>query len=182
MPKLRWKYTGKEKKTESTGVKLWKPKSESNEEVPDKQVLCPGVWVEDTDTQNTASPVDPSSNATDNTDSSLGESCNCNTCTSTQAPDVTSSRVTLNEQDDRLYVEYCDRGTLHDEIARYITLATSVPDAFIWTVFRSLALEVKHCHCGPADRDTPWDQIMHRDIIPTNIFLSSPPPAVIRQR
>lgn len=75
---------------------------------------------------------------------------------------------------DRLYIEYCDQGTLADYIERFITLGIPVPQHFVLNVFMSLAKAIRHCHYGPdMTQADGWDTIIHRDIIPSNIFLSS---------
>lgn len=79
---------------------------------------------------------------------------------------------------DRLYIEYCDQGTLEDYIERFIDLDIPVPKHFVENVFMSLAKAIRHCHYGPIEaQDDPqaegWDPIIHRDIILTNVFLNS---------
>lgn len=71
---------------------------------------------------------------------------------------------------DRIYMEYCDRGTLEDLFwpGAYCTPA----EPFILSVFRDLTAAVKHLQYGsPGAND--WDPIIHRDIKPSNVFLTT---------
>jgi serine/threonine protein kinase len=51
-----------------------------------------------------------------------------------------------------------------------------IPESFVWQVFESLVSAVQYLHHGPYPYNTAafdWDPISHRDIISSNIFLTS---------
>ncbi|KAI9682407.1 MAG: hypothetical protein M1817_000461 [Caeruleum heppii] len=80
-----------------------------------------------------------------------------------------------------LYTEWCDQGNLEDVICRYRRQQQFVPEAFIRHVFTSVANALAYIHYGirdtsrltTASRAADWQTILHRDLKPGNIFLSS---------
>lgn len=92
-----------------------------------------------------------------------------------------------------LYMEYCDLGSLHTMIVRYLhhqqpPSTVCVPEAFIWHILHSLASALQYLHWGidksdskgpPGPKFAPnWYAVLHRDIKPDNILFRTvaPPP------
>ncbi|PSN68141.1 kinase-like protein [Corynespora cassiicola Philippines] len=78
---------------------------------------------------------------------------------------------------DRIMMEYCNQGTLLDMITRYSSCNEHIPEALILHVFESLAKALHCCHTGEGGNSIPnngevWDAVMHRDVIPSNVFLT----------
>ena len=78
-----------------------------------------------------------------------------------------------------LILEYCDAGTIEEDIVRHRDIKLLVPEAYVWHVLASLtkALCMIHegwsvCSVGSAV-DPEWDAMCHLDIKPSNIFLSN---------
>ncbi|KAI1516898.1 Protein kinase [Pyrenophora tritici-repentis] len=77
-----------------------------------------------------------------------------------------------------LVTEYCNGGTLNDFIISWKEKKEFVPEAWVWHIFESLVAAVRYLHCGPEDSSQEtWGPIIHRDIIPGNIFLTYPDPS-----
>jgi serine/threonine protein kinase len=79
----------------------------------------------------------------------------------------------------KLYLEYCDGGSMDDIIRRYREAEVPIPEAFIWEVFVAMIRAIGYMHLGIAVDDptlTPvkgWIPIIHRDIQTGNVLLSS---------
>jgi serine/threonine protein kinase len=81
---------------------------------------------------------------------------------------------------DRIFLEYCDMGTLQTVLKKHSQSGVKIPESFIWHVIESLAKALEFCHNGRGgapgshqDSKT-WVPIIHMDINPGNVFLSSP--------
>lgn len=81
---------------------------------------------------------------------------------------------------DLIFLNFCDRGNLDSLIKRYSTLSLAIPEAFIWKVFESLAEALRLCHTGEHCKfdectvlSENWDPVIHRDVLPGNVFLTS---------
>jgi hypothetical protein len=75
-----------------------------------------------------------------------------------------------------LVTEHCDKGTLAGLIKTWNQRGKLIPESFVWQVFESLVSAVQYLHHGPYPYNTAafdWDPISHRDIISSNIFLTS---------
>ncbi|KAF1918148.1 kinase-like domain-containing protein [Ampelomyces quisqualis] len=79
-----------------------------------------------------------------------------------------------------IVAEHCDRGTVAHLVRRYKDSQQPVPDLFAWQILNSLAQAVHYCHHGPLTQthddcssSEPWDEITHRDIILSNIFIQT---------
>lgn len=112
-----------------------------------------------------------------------------------------------------LYMEFCCLGSAKDLLEKYHKRNKGkeeerwvyIPEAFIWHVFRSMALALQYLHhgihsIGGEKRDVKelakmvrgenycrdvWPMIMHRDIKPENIFFRKEQPvwgSVVRRR
>jgi NIMA (never in mitosis gene a)-related kinase len=85
---------------------------------------------------------------------------------------------------ERIYMQYCDSGTLRHVISKYQQLSKNVPEGFIWAAFEGVAKALRYCHTGiqfnqqgarrlSTKPEEEWDPVLHRDILPANVFLSS---------
>ena len=83
-----------------------------------------------------------------------------------------------------LYLEYCELGTLHDLIKKYVEHnkrnlreQAHMPEPFIWHVLESMASALQYIHHGigsdgkQVELARVWPCIVHHDIKPDNIFL-----------
>ncbi|KAF1951965.1 hypothetical protein CC80DRAFT_552720 [Byssothecium circinans] len=97
---------------------------------------------------------------------------------------------------DQVYLEYCNKGTLHDMRRKHRRSGTKLPEAFLWHVFESLLRALCACHYGLTKGDdltitqmdayaggketeegisecARWIPIKHCDIHPSYILLTS---------
>jgi serine/threonine protein kinase len=73
-----------------------------------------------------------------------------------------------------MVTEYCDKGTLKDEVRNHQSKGKAFTELLLWQILESLARAVGYCHNGPTVSGTKsWVEITHRDIILDNIFLKS---------
>jgi len=90
-----------------------------------------------------------------------------------------------------MITEYCNKGTLLDFFEHYaFEVELPVPELFIWNILESLVRAVVYLHYGPnvlekidqqepgderlkVEEDASWDAVYHRDIILSNVFLTS---------
>jgi len=90
-----------------------------------------------------------------------------------------------------MITEHCNKGTLLDFVKYYAFEAkTPVPELFIWNILEILVRAVVYLHYGPnvlekidqqepgderlkVEEEASWDAVYHRDIILSNVFLTS---------
>jgi serine/threonine protein kinase len=78
-----------------------------------------------------------------------------------------------------IIMEYCDQGNMRQLLARYLQMRKSLPEAFLWWTFESLAKALRYCHLGistAGNKRTNWAGAQHNDLHSSNIFLTSPTP------
>ncbi|KAF2768835.1 kinase-like protein [Teratosphaeria nubilosa] len=81
----------------------------------------------------------------------------------------------------RLYMPYCIYGDLSSFSKNYARIGEDIPEPFMWWVFETLvdaALVMQHGGNSPSDaqhrdRHVAWQQIVHNDLKPENIFLDA---------
>lgn len=80
-----------------------------------------------------------------------------------------------------LYMEYCNRGSLADEIEKRRKDAQQFDENEIWDIFAQLVKALAYIQYGLSDaisypeeaKDRSWIGLIHRDIKPENIFLQT---------
>ena len=90
-----------------------------------------------------------------------------------------------------MITEHCNKGTLLDFVKYYAFEAkTPVPELLIWNILEILVRAVVYLHYGPnvlekidqqepgderlkVEEEASWDAVYHRDIILSNVFLTS---------
>jgi hypothetical protein len=65
----------------------------------------------------------------------------------------------------------CDKGTLKSLVLSHKAKKQPIPELFAWQIFESLVQAVVYCHNGASP--FAWDEITHRDIILSNIFIKT---------
>ncbi|MDI1491410.1 MAG: G2-specific serine/threonine protein kinase [Ramalina farinacea] len=82
----------------------------------------------------------------------------------------------------KIYMEYCEGGSLQDLINDRKKEGTLLSEKYVWTVAYQLASALLYCHFGLRVNDEghvssdpnnilPWTTILHRDIKPANVFM-----------
>lgn len=72
-----------------------------------------------------------------------------------------------------IVTEYCKNGTLKQYLQTCNKKNFEPPEEFAWFVFECLVEAVRYCQYGPEKGALEaWDPVSHRDIIPSNIFLT----------
>lgn len=75
-----------------------------------------------------------------------------------------------------LVIEYCDARTVADEMEKYTTGCTRMPEAQVWHIFAAMAQALLFCHHGmdfKTQKFNPkWNTVCHLDIKPTNVLLT----------
>lgn len=82
-----------------------------------------------------------------------------------------------------IYMEYCNRGSLADEIGKRNKEARRFEEKEIWDIFGQLVKALAYIQYGLSDaifhpeeaKDRSWIGLVHRDIKPENIFLQTNP-------
>lgn len=82
-----------------------------------------------------------------------------------------------------LYMEYCNRGSLADEIEKRLRAEKWFEEEEIWSVFTQLVKAIAYIQYGLSDavyypqeaKNPSWMGVIHRDIKPENIFLQANP-------
>ncbi|ORX59336.1 kinase-like protein [Piromyces finnis] len=72
-----------------------------------------------------------------------------------------------------IIMEYCEGGDLAVLIQKCRKEKTMIPERFIWLVFSQLILALHECHYGSKGDNSQRPAILHRDLKPDNVFLSS---------
>jgi serine/threonine protein kinase len=70
-----------------------------------------------------------------------------------------------------IITDFCEKGTLKDLVTFTQGQEQLIPELFAWQIFESLVQAVVYCHNG--DSPFAWDEITHRDIILSNIFIQT---------
>ncbi|MCJ1391016.1 hypothetical protein MMC18_003877 [Xylographa bjoerkii] len=84
----------------------------------------------------------------------------------------------------KIYMEYCEGGSLQDLMNERIESKTPIREQYIWNILFQLASALLYCHLGllvdnqgrvSSDRRNiaQWNPVLHRDIKPANVFLFS---------
>lgn len=89
----------------------------------------------------------------------------------------------LHRSSASLYMEYCNRGSLADEIEVRSKRREWFEEKEIWSIFSQLVNAVAYIQYGLSDaisaprepKNPSWMGVIHRDIKPENIFLQSNP-------
>ncbi|QIW97043.1 hypothetical protein AMS68_002561 [Peltaster fructicola] len=94
-----------------------------------------------------------------------------------------SSNLNKRTRTYTLYMELAQYGTLYSVMEAYKASRQIIPEAFIWYIFLVLAecaVAMQHGHIPQSDDPEPtvdgWQEIVHFDIKPLNIFLTAPNP------
>jgi serine/threonine protein kinase len=70
-----------------------------------------------------------------------------------------------------IITDFCEKGTLKDMVLSHKAKKQLIPELFAWQIFESLVQAVVYCRNG--DSPFAWDEITHRDIILSNIFIKT---------
>lgn len=89
----------------------------------------------------------------------------------------------LHRSSASLYMEYCNRGSLADEIDKRLRNGKWFEEKEIWHIFTQLVNAVAYIQYGLSDaisypqegKNSSWMGVIHRDIKPENIFLQTSP-------
>ncbi|OAX84770.1 NEK protein kinase [Emergomyces africanus] len=78
----------------------------------------------------------------------------------------------------RILYEYYEGGSLARLYDLYIRYRLLFPEAFLWHIFHEIATGLLYCAYGHAkpQRKSDWEEIIHKDVKPGNIFLGAAPP------
>ncbi|KAJ9664911.1 hypothetical protein H2201_004963 [Coniosporium apollinis] len=71
-----------------------------------------------------------------------------------------------------ILLEYCSGGDLHDLTLSYRRSGVSIPEPFLWHVFRQLSQALTFLHSGNATSHPGEYSLIHRDIKPENVPLA----------
>lgn len=93
------------------------------------------------------------------------------------------TQQTLHRSSASLYMEYCNRGSLANEIEARSKKWEWFEEEEIWSIFTQLVNAVAYIQYGLSDaiyypqeaKNPSWMGVIHRDIKPENIFLQSNP-------
>jgi serine/threonine protein kinase len=76
-----------------------------------------------------------------------------------------------------IYTEFCNGGTLEDKIKKMQKTKEIARENFLWHVLGSLVEAVRYCQRGNGPLNPMlydgWNVVYHRDIQPSNVFLTS---------
>ena len=76
-----------------------------------------------------------------------------------------------------IYMGFCESGSLDDCLEKYHRAGLGIDEGFIWNTFIQLANAIGYLQYGIHDtaagtpRSPHWRKIVHRDIMPRNVFL-----------
>lgn len=71
-----------------------------------------------------------------------------------------------------ILLEYCSGGDLHDLTSAYRRSGVSIPEPFLWHVFRQLSQALAFLHSGSATSHPGGYPLIHRDIKLENVLLT----------
>ncbi|WEW60420.1 serine/threonine protein kinase [Emydomyces testavorans] len=78
----------------------------------------------------------------------------------------------------RILYDYYPGGSVDTLFDGYFENGVLIPEAFLWHLFHCMATAVLYCANGHAEPHMKpgWEEIVHKDIKPSNIFIGSLPP------
>lgn len=86
--------------------------------------------------------------------------------------EVEQEKEDEEEERDRMYLEYCNLGSLEPLVDKYFERKQIFPESFLWHVLESLTTAINGCHTGLGTEG--WQPINHNDLHEGNVLLSAP--------
>jgi len=73
----------------------------------------------------------------------------------------------------KMYLEFCSHGSLQDLIGNHQASSTRIPESMVWNVAECLSDCGNAMYDGDRNAIGHWDQMVHRDLKPLNVFLAA---------